>query len=370
MIPLADKIILLVHPLAIAASLVYCVGLMRRWRLNSRIHTVGIGLLFGCAALISMSNPIPVSDGVIVDQRNLYVGLAGALFGWVAGLITFGMAAAMRLHLGGAGVYAGLTGLLLGLTAGLLWRAVVATRVGSPIKGHAILGLMINIHLLAAFVLPTDIAVRFLTTTAPMLIVFNFIGAVLLGGMIERENLLTEETLRLRSEAMTDPLTKLMNRRHLERAFGRLPPPEGTGRGHAMLYFDVDLFKSINDTFGHAAGDQVLRVISERAAACLRPQDLFSRLGGDEFLIVLPDIDAEDARMVAERCQRKISEDPVAFGQDLIAVSVSVGVNWRAGEPEFATDLARADEALYRAKRQPRLTSETTPSQPRVVMVA
>lgn len=368
MIPLADKAILLIQPLAIAASLVYCVGLLRRWRINGRLYPVGIGLLFGIAVVISMSDPIPISEGVIVDQRNLYVGLAGALFGWVSGLITFAIAVAMRIYLGGAGVHAGLTGLLLGLCAGLLWRGLIAPRVESSLKGHAFLGAIINVHLLAAFILPTDIAVNFLTNTAPMLMLFNFVGAVLLGGMIERENLLTRETLQLRAEAMTDPLTKLMNRRHLEREFGRLPPPNQKHRGHAMLYFDVDLFKSINDSFGHAAGDEVLRVISERAAKCLRPQDLFSRLGGDEFLIVLPDIDAADARMVAERCQRTISEDPVAFGGELISVSVSVGVNWRAGEPEFATDLARADEALYRAKRQPTLTSESTPSQPRVVM--
>jgi two-component system cell cycle response regulator len=158
--------------------------------------------------------------------------------------------------------------------------------------------------------------------------------------------------------AITDPLTGLFNRRYMESHVGTLMDRSAArGKSLSVLILDVDYFKSINDSFGHDAGDDVLREFADRLKASIRGIDLACRYGGEEFVVVMPDTDLGIAAMVAERIRRRIAGEPfpIEGGKRTIEVTISVGIAARMGAQDTATlMLKRADEALYRAKRDGR----------------
>ena len=120
---------------------------------------------------------------------------------------------------------------------------------------------------------------------------------------------------------------------------------------------DIDFFKSINDTHGHDAGDDVLRDFALRIKRSIRGIDLACRYGGEEFVIVMPETDVAVAAMVAERLRRRIASEPfaIAQGANSIPVTISIGISALRGKDDNAASLLkRADLALYRAKRDGR----------------
>jgi two-component system cell cycle response regulator len=167
------------------------------------------------------------------------------------------------------------------------------------------------------------------------------------------------------SLALTDSLTGLYNRRyfaaHLESLLLRVA--DGA-KGPALLMFDLDFFKRVNDNHGHAAGDAVLREVAARVLHNVRTFDLAARLGGEEFVVVLPETPLAVAVVVAERLRTVIAEKPIAIGDGVeINVSISVGVAVTRDATETAPSLMRrADEALYSAKARGRNCVLTFPA--------
>jgi len=157
--------------------------------------------------------------------------------------------------------------------------------------------------------------------------------------------------------AITDSLTGLYNRRYMESHLGAMVEDGLTNaKPVSLLIFDIDFFKSVNDTYGHAAGDAVLKEFSQRISQNVRGVDLACRMGGEEFVVVMPDTDLAYAKMVAERLRTRIGETPFKIdeGQDL-NVTVSIGIAVVEGAGDTAEKLIeRADAALYRAKREGR----------------
>jgi diguanylate cyclase (GGDEF)-like protein len=153
--------------------------------------------------------------------------------------------------------------------------------------------------------------------------------------------------------ALHDPLTGLANRVLFEeRVRDELRRRGRTGRDVAVVYADLDGFKEVNDTWGHAAGDILLTTVAGRLRECVRPGDIVARLGGDEFAICCPDLAGqEDALAVAHRLIDDATA-PVPVGSALVRVSVAVGVALASvDEPEDGAQLiARADLAMYAAK--------------------
>jgi diguanylate cyclase (GGDEF)-like protein len=154
---------------------------------------------------------------------------------------------------------------------------------------------------------------------------------------------------RQRRASALDPLTGLLNRSSLEDRFRELAEQARlTGDSVALIAVDVDHFKAINDTYGHARGDIVLREIAAAIRGQLRAFELAYRMGGEEFLIVLPDVDLEHGVGVAERLRQRVE----ALRPDGVAVAVSLGVSARAGaEVSYERLFEEADGALYAAKR-------------------
>jgi diguanylate cyclase (GGDEF)-like protein len=154
--------------------------------------------------------------------------------------------------------------------------------------------------------------------------------------------------------ANTDMLTGLPNRRHtlafLEKA---LAGARDHGAPLAVAIFDIDHFKRINDTHGHAMGDAVIRRVALRAKAALRDEDLVGRIGGEEFVCILQRSSVQAAEIVAERV-RKAVETGTAAEEDVPAATISVGLAIYEGEADVEELLHRADKALYVAKREGR----------------
>ena len=168
------------------------------------------------------------------------------------------------------------------------------------------------------------------------------------------------------SLALTDGLTGLYNRRYLSAHLESLLPHVAEGaKGPALLMFDIDFFKKVNDSYGHAAGDAVLKEISARVGRNVRAFDLVSRYGGEEFVVVLPETPLAVAVVVAERLRATVAETPIKVGDPAIdlTVSISVGVAVTRDAAETAASLMRrADEALYAAKAHGRNCVMTFPA--------
>ncbi|WP_432571694.1 putative bifunctional diguanylate cyclase/phosphodiesterase [Kineococcus sp. SYSU DK005] len=160
-------------------------------------------------------------------------------------------------------------------------------------------------------------------------------------------------------QALHDPLTDLGNRQlftdRLQHALAR----RGS-RGCAVLYLDLDGFKSVNDTHGHAAGDAVLVEVAHRLRAAVRPEDTVARFGGDEFAVLCEDLsDDLTASRIAERVVSSIADRPIAVGPErALSITPSVGIALARDEGDASRLLRRADAALYRAKEGGKARSE------------
>jgi diguanylate cyclase (GGDEF)-like protein len=159
-----------------------------------------------------------------------------------------------------------------------------------------------------------------------------------------------EEIYRLMT---TDALTQTYNRRYfneaLEREFNRSSRYK---RALSLLIFDIDWFKKINDTYGHVAGDSVLRQLAVVVKPRLRQQDMLARVGGEEFAVLLPEVDLVGGRVAAEKVRRLVEAARFSIDQREFSCTVSVGVaEWRAEMPAPIALYDAADKHLYEAKQ-------------------
>jgi two-component system cell cycle response regulator len=158
--------------------------------------------------------------------------------------------------------------------------------------------------------------------------------------------------------AITDQLTGLHNRRYMSSHLDTLiESAKKSEKPIAFLIMDIDHFKSVNDTYGHDVGDEVLREFANRISTNIRGIDLACRYGGEEFVVVMPDTDIQLALSVAERLRGSIEKAtfPISRPPQQLAITVSIGMAGSEGPTDTAQALLhRADRALYRAKREGR----------------
>jgi diguanylate cyclase (GGDEF)-like protein len=226
----------------------------------------------------------------------------------------------------------------------LMWLGVpIATGVGrfTPRGLAAAVGLTLGLMLAATLgVDPQDVyaAPQLLAFPASLVVGIALVGSALMRSEVEH-----------RADAIVDPLTQMLNRKALAARGRELALQSAvSGRPVGLLLGDIDHFKRINDTDGHQAGDAVLREIAYRWRSALRAYDLAYRLGGEEFVVLVPGATPVEAASVAERLREAIRSEPIAGH----AVTMSFGVALSgAGGFDLDAQYARADTALYAAKR-------------------
>lgn len=182
--------------------------------------------------------------------------------------------------------------------------------------------------------------------------------------LTESQTKLEESAEELHRLATTDSLTGAMNRRHFfEQIKKEVYRAERYDRAVALAAFDIDHFKRINDSYGHAAGDECLVKFVDLINDNIRESDIFARFGGEEFVLVLPETEISDALQLCERLRVSVADLVVRHGDTEISFTVSVGVTGiEPGELDFDRPLARADAALYAAKRDGRNAVQFNPA--------
>ena len=178
---------------------------------------------------------------------------------------------------------------------------------------------------------------------------------------IQRELITAREELRL--QATQDSLTGMLNRRPILEVLEReVTRSQRLGVPLAVLMIDIDHFKAVNDTYGHQAGDAVLKGVAERVNSTVRPYDAMGRYGGEEFLAILPGCDALHGQVVAERLRHAASHEAILTDAVEISVTLSVGLASSGGDRSGEQLVHAADRALYEAKRNGRNRVEIVPS--------
>jgi len=149
----------------------------------------------------------------------------------------------------------------------------------------------------------------------------------------------------------TDGLTGLYNRRHMdERLAHEQERYKRTGVPFSVLLVDIDLFKRVNDTYGHDVGDTLLRHIAVSLTSGIRKMDTVSRWGGEEFLLLLPATDRNKAMRLAQRIRGDVSGSPYRFGDKTLRVTITIGLSTITPDESLEALLKRADDALYAGK--------------------
>jgi len=194
-----------------------------------------------------------------------------------------------------------------------------------------------------------DLKVALVATSAVMVLIIGGLMVFVVVPMIGRMGQQTEDLIEL---ARTDPLTGCHNRRSfLREADAEFARFKRYRNPFAVIMIDLDHFKKVNDTFGHAAGDEVIRTLARVCLEQTRLSDVLGRVGGEEFAILVPEINIDSVMLVAEKLRSALEQASVEYNGQQIDFTASLGVTVADEDDEdFLTVLTRADEALYAAK--------------------
>ncbi len=195
------------------------------------------------------------------------------------------------------------------------------------------------------------------TSNISFILVLTIVSGYLISQRVHRYRLLAlDARLELEKQVGTDPLTGIANRRaFMDWARSELARVERKQHPVSLLMMDIDHFKAVNDHYGHDTGDALLVAFAQRIALELRPYDHFARLGGEEFVIALPDCPLENAVSIAYRVTDRVREEDFVLGTQVVATTLSIGVTEiGADDPNISAALKRADVALYAAKEKGR----------------
>ena len=179
----------------------------------------------------------------------------------------------------------------------------------------------------------------------------NISGAVEVFSDVTAKKQVERRLNELEGMAFRDTLTNLPNRRYVElKVKQALEESQQFGRSFGLLMLDIDHFKQVNDLYGHDAGDTILRAVSETLVKSLRDDDLVGRWGGEEFLILLPDVDSAALHDLAERCRSLVANSAALVGPTRVLVTVSVGATVVAVGDSGHGAIKRADQLMYVSK--------------------
>jgi len=293
-------------------------------------------------------------------QPNLPGLLLGAMV-WVAAVMMLKPeASAIRFMIGAA-----IVAIYATLTAAQLWseRRKTLQRRWPAIVVPVLHGIVLMLPILLGGLLrPHDdaFASSIWVTVFSIELVLYAVATVFVIFMLVSERVVTAH----KTAASTDPLTGMFNRRGFAEATSRVIEREANaGRPVTVLIFDLDHFKSINDRFGHSAGDEILKLFATVVLSTLRITDLSGRVGGEEFAALLP-CPLDEGVIAAERVREAFADSGIVVEDGPVDTTVSIGVAGGPAGTELEVLLAAADSALYQAKRNGRNRVETAEELP------
>lgn len=345
---LQELFLALIHSISLLALMAIAFGAVERQPWPRAVRSVAHGTIFGCGAVLAMMAPTHIGAGNMVDSRALIVGFAAAFGGWPAALVAAAIGGGYRMWLGGLGAAPGTAGIAAAALLGLAWRHLLRPKGRIKARHLVALGLVVSCYLLTSVGMGYASPASLVSVISPYMVTTSVVASVLLGLFVDRElNQIARED-HWKTRAMTDPLTALPNRRAFERGIAGLRPED---RSAALLLIDLDHFKMVNDTHGHAAGDYVLQQVSMILRANMRNRDLLSRVGGEELAVLLPGANTAEAQAIAERLRRAIETLEIHWEGQTIAITASFGVAVAMGSTPSKEMFVQADAALYAAKR-------------------
>ncbi|MCP9626944.1 GGDEF domain-containing protein [Rhodopseudomonas palustris] len=334
------------------------------------LHWWGCAYLLGAAAVaqwqflsphvpeivvLSLASAGFIACGMVWNAARVFHGLKpnwpGLVLGalaWVAAVVSLpDELASLRVAIG-----AGIVAIYAALTAGQLFaeRRKTMKRQWPAMLVPLLHGTVLMLPIVLAELLPTQRAGA--SNNVWVLIFAIELVLYAVGTVFVIFMLVSERTVRAhKTAASLDPLTGLFNRRGFSEATARMIEREAeAGRPVTVMIFDLDHFKSINDRFGHPAGDEVIKLFASIVSGSLRMSDLCGRIGGEEFAALLP-CSIEEAMTAAERVREAFEGCGLEVDGTPIATTVSIGVAGGPANIELEVLLAAADTALYQAKR-------------------
>lgn len=347
---MSQLLVTFLNPIILIMALVLALSMVTRQRKETLNIDILMGGVFSLAVIHTMADPVELINGGQFDMRGLLIGVAAAIFGPKTGAIVVITGLSYRLGIGNPGLIPGFVHIITAFGVGVLWWRFARNLKWPDIMQSVTLGVLLTTVLVAILFAPRDMKWDLFAMLFPYTLGCNVLGVVLIRYLIKTELRFLDSTAGWERAATTDHLTGLLNRRSLEHRFSKFAATDSGCNGITALYFDIDKFKQINDTYGHAAGDTVLQVVSSRLASTFRSEDVFSRIGGDEFVVMLPNLSAHETRLVAERCRKTVADAPIVAGAHEIRATISVGAVWTDEVENFQQLLRHADKALYAAK--------------------
>jgi len=339
--------IALVQGISLLALLAIGFGVVERQTWPRHIRSTVQGAFFGVGAVVAIMSPAHLGNGVMVDARGIIIGFAAAFGGWPAAIVAIAIGTGYRVWLGGMGAMPGATGIVMAGLLGLSWRYFLRPKTRVKARHLVVLGLVVSCYVLTGIGMGYASLWALLSMIGPYMVSASVIGAVLLGLFVERELRQIDREQQWKMRALTDPLTALPNRRGFERGMEGLRTPDTQA---TLMAIDLDHFKSVNDSHGHAAGDFVLQKVALVLRSSLRNRDLLSRLGGEELAVLLPETDAALAQVIGERLRRAIDELEIVWEGKALHITASFGIATAPGTLSMVELFERADAALYAAK--------------------
>lgn len=312
---------------------------------------IATAMTFMVGALVSMAFPLKFVPGVAFDLRHVFLVLAGPFGGWPAALLTSLATSAYRFAQGGPTVYADLSGIVVAALLGLA-IARFNRRPDYSLAMIATLGVAASVPIFGTFLVVAPYEPEAFRNLAIPFVLANFIGVIISAESFNRIRVQMHREKALVRDTATDPLTGLSNRRAFDAQGPELAEDgiQKNGR-YALMIVDIDRFKSINDTFGHANGDKVIKQVAETVSTYARDNDMVVRYGGEEIALVLPGCDETRTAVIADRIREGIEHTTFEVNGINLKVTVSVGyVVVDAPGKGFWSAFEEADAALYRAK--------------------
>lgn len=327
------------------------------YHLRGRVRAGVVGLLLGFGAILSMLDPVQIMPGIIVDARTTMVMLSGFFGGPLAAGVSLLIAGGYRIYLGGVGMNAGLISLCISAVIGICCHFAFVANGRRVALWHLLLLAVISpLTSLAFLALPWDVLREVFQRAFVPISLVRAGGLIFLGIIMLHEQRRIIAEARIRELSFLDELSGLSNRRafyaNFEREWARWTR---YGTPFGLMLIDIDNFKSINDRYGHPAGDEVIRALAVVLKRQTRACDIAARIGGEEFVVLLPRMEPSSAASTADRIRRAVEAETVQAGGERIRFTISVGVVGDVSSyPSREKVMSACDRALYVAKRDGR----------------